>query len=302
VRGQLRQWKEKLAQQYREFDNAYRDARTQPLVMDFLKRSSREGRRRAFRKLARAFGPSVTLEGLRLDGDYPMAVWSILMPRESVTAGAPAESGLAQDCITVNCLLAGRLPSWVGPGIPGAKILGHAEGLWALEVSDHALGRVIERSGHLPDAFIVEAHRNVLRQRQDQLPPLEVIARQLASSDGFRMTLGSQFLVRAGGGGFICVLTLGAVVSNDEDPRVPLSALPGRKLGVSARAATWITDDMVRERQVFLADDGMPGERLGDGWLMPELLRQIWFTENMSINLSCEPGFPELLVKPAGRA
>jgi hypothetical protein len=59
---------------------------------------------------------------------------------------------------------------------------------------------------------------------------------------------------------------------------------------------------MVRERRVFLADDGMPGERLGDGWLMPELLRQIWFTENMSINLSCEPGFPELLVKPAGRA
>jgi hypothetical protein len=134
------------------------------------------------------------------------------------------------------------------------------------------------------------------------LPPTEVTVLQFTSSDGFRMTLGSQFLVRAGSGGFICELTMGPAVSIDEEPRVPLSAFSGREMGVSARAVTWIAEDMVREQQVLLADDGMPGERLGDGWLMPGPLRQISITENMSINLNCEPGFPELLVKPAGRA
>ncbi|MGC1888030.1 MAG: hypothetical protein WA709_18360 [Stellaceae bacterium] len=70
MRGQLRQWKEKLAQLYRQFDRACCDDRTKSFVQDFVKRSSREGRRRALRKLARAFGPGVTLKGLRLDGNY----------------------------------------------------------------------------------------------------------------------------------------------------------------------------------------------------------------------------------------
>jgi hypothetical protein len=133
VRGQLRQWKEKLAQQYRQFDRAYCDHRTRSFAEDFVNRSSRQGRRRALGKLKRAFGPGVTLEGLRLDGNYPMAVWSLLSSRESVTAGAPMESGLAQDCVTVNCVLAGRLPSPTEAGL--------AEGLWSLEIPDHALGR-----------------------------------------------------------------------------------------------------------------------------------------------------------------
>jgi hypothetical protein len=35
---------------------------------------------RAFDKLSRALGPGTTLEGLRLDGKRPMAIWSILKP------------------------------------------------------------------------------------------------------------------------------------------------------------------------------------------------------------------------------
>jgi hypothetical protein len=140
----------------------------------------------------------------------------------------------------------------------------------------------------LPDAIIAEAHHNVLRLRHDQLQPTEMTVLPVTSSGGFRMTLGSQFLVRE--------LTLGPDVSIDEEPRVLFSALSGRELGVCARAVTWIAEDMVREQQVLLADDGMPGERLGDGWLMPRPLRQISITQNadgrMSINLSCEPGFP----------
>jgi hypothetical protein len=291
VRGQLRQWKEKLAQQYRQFDRAYCDARTHSFVQDFVKRSSREGRRRALRKLARAFGPGITPEGLRLDGNHPMAVWSILRPRESVAACAPAESGLAQDCVTVDFLLAGWLPSLAEGGL--------ADGLWSLEIPDHALGRAIERSGGLPDAIIAEAHHNVLRLRQDQLKQPELTVLPVAASDGFRMTLGSQFLVRAGGGGFVCELTLGPNVEADDDPRVPFSELPGRELGVQVRAATWIAEDMVNERQVLLAGDGMPGERLGDGWLLPQPLRQLSLVKSanggMSLNLArLEPGLPEL--------
>jgi len=299
VRGQLRQWKEKLAQQYRQFDRAYSDGRTQSFVQDFVKRSSREGRRRAVGRLARAFGPGVTLEGRRLDGNYPMAVWSILRPRESVTAGAPAESGLAQDCVTVNFLLAGRLPSPTEAGL--------ADGLWSLEIPDHALGRAIERSGGLPDAIIAEAHHNVLRLRQDQLKQTELSVLPVAASDGFQMSLGSQFLVRAGGGGFVCELTLGPDVGADDEPRVPFSAVAGRELGVQARAATWIAEDMVHERQVLLADNGMPGERLGDGWLLPRPLRQLSLVESanggMSINfLRLEPGLPEFLTSCGGES
>jgi hypothetical protein len=309
IRGRLRLWKEQLARQYRTFDSAYRDkdglkARLHPIVADFVNRSSPQGRRRAFVKLARAFGPAVTLEGLRLDGAYPMAVWSILKPRESVTAGAPAESGLAQDCVTVNCLLAGRLPNVDGPGIPGPAT---ADGLWSLEIPDHALGRAIERSGgRLPDAIIAEAHHNVLRLRQDQLTHTMLTVRPVASSDGVLVRLGGEFLVRAGDGGFICELILGPDGSSD-DPPAPLSAFANSELTIYARANTWISEDMLRPGQVLLVDEGAPGQRLGEGWLLPRSLRSLSVTHDAEGRMSIvchswERGLPALLAKPAGRA
>jgi hypothetical protein len=150
IRGKLRHWKERLARQYRVMERAFgNDAQLRPIVEDMTKRGSPHGRRRAFDKIVRALGPGVMLEGLRLDGDYPLALWSILKPRESVAVDAPVESGLAQHCVTVNYVLAGRLPH---------VLFGISEGIWSLEVPDHALGRAIERSGLLPDALIAEAH------------------------------------------------------------------------------------------------------------------------------------------------
>ena len=67
--------------------------------------------------------------------------------------------------------------------------------------------------GHLPDAIIAEAHHNVLRLRHDQLQPTEMTVLPVTSSGGFRMTLGSQFLVRE--------LTLGPDVSIDVSVRSP---------------------------------------------------------------------------------
>ena len=176
IRDKLRQWKEGLARQYRAVDRAFggeAQARLLPVITDMIRRSSPRGRRRAFRYIVRALGSGLTLEGLRLDGDYPLAVWSVLKPRQSIIVNAPVESGLAQDCVTVNYVLAGALPRVTGnrvsAGAPprvssGGRGFGAIrEGMWSLEVPDHALGRAIERSGLLPDALIAEAHHNLLR-------------------------------------------------------------------------------------------------------------------------------------------
>jgi hypothetical protein len=183
TRGKLRLWKQALTRRYRTFDRAYQNhALLRPLIARMVKRGS-AGRRRAFGRIVKALGPGVTLEGVRLDGKYPLAVWSILRPRTSVTVDAPVETGLMQDCVAVNYVLAGVLP----PGMVGT-----AEGLWSLEIPDHALGRAIHRSGLLPDAIIAEAHHNLLRLRAAVIIPNNRIDRQ------------RTFFVKAGAGGFKC--------------------------------------------------------------------------------------------------
>ena len=193
VRGKLRAWKNHLAQQYRIFARAYTAGRCRPLINDFVKRSSVKGRRCAFDKLCKLFGPAPMLEGLRINGDCPLAVWSLFKPRDSVAVDASVKTGLCQDCVTVNYLLAGVMPVWsyelqcsADEGLwarsghshsydeQGDEVYGAAEGLWTMEVPDHALGRAIERSGNLlPDAIIREAHHNLLRLRHKQLNPIQ---------------------------------------------------------------------------------------------------------------------------------
>src|SRR5215467_12499794 len=92
--------------------------------------------------------------------------------------------GLAQNCVTFNYVLAGVHPPMIGV----------TEGLWTLEIPDHALGRYIERTGEYPDAAIREAHHNVLRLRSDVLVP------------DYRFDPDRRFLVKAGDGGFVCTL------------------------------------------------------------------------------------------------
>jgi hypothetical protein len=72
------------------------------------------------------------LEGVRLDGAYPLAVWAVLKPREAVTKAVMAPGGEenppaprdAQDCVVVEYLVAGVLPG----------VIGWAAGLWTLEI------------------------------------------------------------------------------------------------------------------------------------------------------------------------
>jgi hypothetical protein len=51
---------------------------------------------------------------------------------------------------------------------------------------------------------------------------------------------------------------------------------------------------MLHEDQVLMVDDGIPGERLSDGWVVPAPLRRIVETDG-GLHLSLwKPGLPEL--------
>jgi len=273
IRGKLRHWKEKLARQYRAIDRVVgNSARLSPVVEDMVKRGSLRGRHRAFEKIAQELGAGVVLEGLRLEGDYPVAVWSALKPRESLTVEALVESGLAQNCVTVNYVLAGVEP-------PGDRF-GIMDGLWTLELPDHALGRAIERSGLLPGALIAEAHHNLLRLRT------ATILQNDNSINSER-----RFLVKAGAGGFVCRIRAAPDISR------------GDAIQIHARSDTWLAEDMLRDEQILLADDDAPGERLGDRLLLPAPLLRIVRDADMRLHTAVWAfGLPELLANPAGRA
>jgi hypothetical protein len=192
----MRTFKTQLAKSYAVFDKGFRklDGRDpQSPIIDFVRRKSDVGRRRALDKIRATLGAGVVLEGVRLDGKYPIAVWSILKPRDAVAygneSGEPTASGRAQNCVTVHYVIA---------GVIGGH-LGIADGLWTIEVPDHAIGRAIERSGGMaPEPIIREAHHNLL-------------ALDIASIvDENNCADAKSFIVKAGSGGFICKLTSGA--------------------------------------------------------------------------------------------
>jgi hypothetical protein len=224
---------------------------------DFVK-CSNKARARAFARIRKMLGDAVTLEGVRLSGSHPLAIWSVLKPRASVTVNASVESGLMQDCVCINYLLIGRV------GDPVVI----TEGLWTLEVPDHPIGRAIQRSGLLPDAIISEAHHNLLQLGYDQVP----------------LEKGARFLVKAGAGGFICHMKCGQDVSL------------GGAHDIRARTDTWIADDMLFDNQVLLIGNGAPGHRLGDTVLLPVAMRKLAAVGGkVYVAATVSPGLPELI-------
>jgi hypothetical protein len=238
VRGQLRVWKQKLARDYAAFERG---------------RARVRGTGGALVKIQRACGPGVTLELAHLDGEHPHAIFSILRPRDAVMIEMPdAERGsLMQDCVAVNYFVAGYIP---GP----PQHFGVAEGLWTLEVPDHALGRAVERSRFLhPGAIIREAHLNLLA-----LP--SSVMNQFALGDPDQR----GELVKAGPGAFVAHMRAA--------PDVSL----GDAYAVHVRVSTWLADDMLHENQIPLREKGEPGDQLGDGWLRPVPYRRIHQTSD----------------------
>lgn len=100
-----------------------------------------------------------------------------------------------------------------------------------------------------PAAAILLAHHTALGLR----------ACDVIDPDGHPST---QLLLPAGPGAFRCDARIGADDSLRGAPSLHLFA------------ATWIADDMLGANQVKLEAAGVPGERLGDTWLLPPPLRR----------------------------
>jgi hypothetical protein len=274
VRGRLRQWKQTLRTGYARYNHVYtqRDTLLYPHIRDFCDKQGKVGRQRAFARLAQRIGATgAVLEGVRLDGRFPIAVWSLLQPRGPVTV-EPTDPSDGQNCIAVNYVLCGRLTD---------TELRVADGIWGLEVPDHALGRLLHRQ---PDAgldtVLRAAHHAALRLRIEAVIPEGEFEPE------------RQFLLPAGPGAFVCQLRFGPDRSD------------GHRPGLHVLARTWLSDDQLRPDQTPLRpDDGAPGDRLGDGWLLPAPLRHGAKIGTHAFALETwAPGLPAMLAQPVGRA
>jgi hypothetical protein len=242
IRGKLRIWKNGLARQYRYIDRATKNPGLRVISRDMTLRNSMVGRRRAFDKLRKLLGNALTLELLHLKGNYPLALWTVLKPRVSVTDD-PARS---QDCVTVNYLIAGTLPLSIGQ-----LGFGFDDGLWSLEVPDHALGRLLERSPQSDlSAVLLDAHHKVLQ--------LSSITPMGPREEGEL----PKFLLPAGPGALVCSFTVVPDISNDNE------------LSVHVYAHTWLANEMLYDNQVKSVDIGKLGQRLIDKQLLPVPLRR----------------------------
>src|SRR5262249_48102961 len=150
ARGQLRIWKRTAEAQRLRFERSLRgDPHLAKTVVDFAMKRG-DGQRRAFGKLQKAFA-GATLEYLRYDKP-PVAIWAYLNPRHT-TVVDPQTPSDAQDCVTVDYIVVGSMPT----------VIGTADGLWTLEVTEHALGRVLQRSPNTDiSAMLLGGHHAVL--------------------------------------------------------------------------------------------------------------------------------------------
>ena len=130
------------------------------IIKDFAYKGSLIGRQRALAKLSRVIGTAAHYEGAQLTGAWAIAVWSRLQPRgPSINSDDPGEQ---QDCIAIDYIVAGGF----------AQEWGASSGRWSLDVSDHAMGRLLQRSPNAdPEKVLYDAHHAVLRARADDITP-----------------------------------------------------------------------------------------------------------------------------------
>lgn len=256
ARGRLRLWKQAAAKRYAAFDRATNNnpellAEGGQMVMRALK-----GRARAFRRLRRLIPEDARFEGACLAGKFPVAVWAMLRPRNAVTVDTDNPS-LRQDCVVTEYLVVGAVPEWTGT--KPARV-GRVTGKWSLEVPDHALLRLLQRSPGVDiGAVLWSAHAAALRARVDneQLYP--------ALADPAR-----TFLLPAGDGVFVCGVIIG------EDIKVGLSC--------HLFAHTWLHNDQLYDNQTPLLVEAGTGARLGEGLFLPSPLHKLaWAGDDLDI-------------------
>src|SRR5262249_34489468 len=147
-----------------------------------------------------------------------------------------------QHCIVVNYIIAGSCEEGTCHS---------ADGFWTLEVRDHALGRLLSRQTGDPLPAILEAHHAALRLRRADIIQADQIDPHFT------------FYLPAGPGAFSCSGTIARDISTSV------------RLAMGMHCHTWLSDDQLRDAQVKLIDDGQPGHRLGDHWLLPAGLREV---------------------------
>jgi hypothetical protein len=246
-RGKLRQWKRAAAANYQLCDRLLHDPEMQRQVDEFAMRGSEAGRRRAFQRVTMLVRRFAHLQEVRFTGRAPLALWAALTPRNAVTVN-PATEGQKQDCVAVNYVLVGAL---AGPGRGGMI----ADGLWSVEISDHALLRVLQRDPAADlDAVLLAAHRSAL-----------LLSNNIAAEADAAAIAGegrvSGFLAPAGDGVFIYEFGAATDRSNWQGM-------------LAVRAVTWLHNDQLRDDQ-RPEPEGRPGDRLGEGLLLPAPLRRV---------------------------
>jgi hypothetical protein len=236
ARGQLRAWQAAADGKWQRMEALCHSREFETAARDLALRGSRDGRTRAFAKLRRGFALCAFLEGVRVDVAAPLAVRSVLSPRMAVAVNTD-DPARQHDCV-VEYLLAGKLPD-------GTPANGYA-GLWTLEVSDQALGPLLQRDGHADPSQVLLAAC--------------AAAPRTASIAACFTDLKRVFWIPAGAGVLCCTLIRAKDISDLE-------------LQLHTRVVTWLHRDQLRDRQEgeVIIDDGAPGARLGESHLLPAL-------------------------------
>jgi hypothetical protein len=150
------------------------------------------------------------------------AAWRFLQPLDAVVEPDPADPGLSQGSVGVFYLLAGALGE-------DRQHITSAIGPWALSVSDHALGRVYERTPGIDvPTLIMAAHTRLLAADPEDM---------LRGHRNF-------FLPVGGAGAFACTLALVNCRDGREEPWV--------------YARTWLDVNMLddeRNRMIRMSSD-----------------------------------------------
>lgn len=241
ARGKLRTWKAAAAERYRQFNKVYDAPKLSNIIHEYVMRGSRTGKLRALDKICRWFGPVAVFQTAS-SCKHPVACWLMLRPRRGVLVD-PHSPSLAQDCVAVDYLIVGRYD--------GYDVLRRATGLWSLEFSDHALGRLLMRSRAVDlDRAMTEAHY-YLMSLPTHRPGIDF----------------GQLWLRGGPGWFVGELRIGRDTTLDGD------------IMTHVRALTWMHEDQLNDNKERLAAQCQPAlplcERMADRWLLPAPLRRI---------------------------
>jgi hypothetical protein len=199
-----------------------------------------EGRRRALAKL-KAMLSGARFEYAKLDNP-PLALWACLDWHTPDVAQLPEPEAvpmtLQQSCAVIDYLAVGLFEN--------NDVL--STGMWSLVITQHALGRLIQRAPRADvTAALFEAHNAALNA------PIP--------------TDGNEMLLPAGEGVFVETL-----IPHRLDPDAPDQDLDA--LWAHIHLWTWLHADQLRDDQRPVGC-GAPGARLGDFLLLPPPVRVV---------------------------